>query len=361
MLPRLSATQWEAAASVASYSSCSIGMVILNKLVVDRSGFNYPSAIVFFQALSALVLVTGLHRVGLIEFPQLERTIVVRWIPLTALFIGMLATSLLGLRTMSVSVNLLIKNLALILIAAGDWFLFDHYVDRWVVLSFVLMILGSALGARTDPWVTPEGLVWSFANVACTTGYQLYMKGMMNDLRKRLGQWGPVFYNNLLALPPMIIPTLLSASGDRGWIAGMASMGVVPRVYLGIMMCVGAVMTMASFWCMRMTSPTTYSVVGSLNKVPLALIGMYVFDQFPTSVGAMGIVSALCGGMLYTAASARGKARERRLQQQVQQHEGAGETPLTPPGEGSGGAPWSDEGAEQRHPAARGHGSVQRL
>ena len=166
------------------------------------------------------------------------------------------------------------------------------------------MIFGSYIGAQQDAFVTAWGLFWNFANVLFTTGYQLYMKMVLNEEKKRLGRWGPVYYNNLLALPPLLIPTVYHT---QGWsVAIVDSNGISPssathahthtyihtenaKVWLVLMMFVGAVMTMASFWCMRMTSPTTYSVVGALNKVPLAIISMYVFDQYPTAYGAYGI------------------------------------------------------------------------
>ena len=72
------------------------------------------------------------------------------------------------------------------------------------------MIFGSVIGAQQDPWVTPWGLFWNFSNVLCTTGYQLYMKGVLNDVQG-LGRWGPVYFNNLLALPPLLLPTLIDS------------------------------------------------------------------------------------------------------------------------------------------------------
>ena len=105
--------------SVAAYSSCSISMVILNKLVIDTHHINFPISLLFFQSLSAIVLVYVLRRLGYVEFPSMDRALTMKWLPLTALFVGMLGTSMLGLRTMSVQITVLIKNLALVLIALG--------------------------------------------------------------------------------------------------------------------------------------------------------------------------------------------------------------------------------------------------
>merc|ERR1719502_406006 len=79
---------------------------------------------------------------------------------------------------------------------------------------------------------------------------------------------------------------------------GEASMGA--HACLFFMVLVGSVMTFATFWCMKVTSPTTYSVTGALNKIPLAFFGIFIFGHWPTAVGALGICFALAGGMLYT-------------------------------------------------------------
>eukprot|EP01060_Flectonema_neradi_P035443 TRINITY_DN6523_c0_g1_i1.p1 TRINITY_DN6523_c0_g1~~TRINITY_DN6523_c0_g1_i1.p1 ORF type:complete len:367 (+),score=26.07 TRINITY_DN6523_c0_g1_i1:107-1102(+) len=303
--------------SVAAYSSCSIAMVILNKLVIDTHKFNYLFALLFFQALSALLLVVVLKFLGFVDYPNLERKLILRWLPLTGLFVGMLASSMLGLKTMSISVTLLIKNFALIFIAVGDNLLYGHYLDKWVLFSFFLMIFGSIIGAQQDPWVTAWGLFWNFTNVFCTTGYQLYMKGVLNDVQG-LGRWGPVYFNNLLAVPPLLLPTLIDMPA---WSHHLVSieMGTL-HLWLSLMMLVGAVMTMASFWCMRMTSPTTYSVVGALNKVPLAILSMYIFEQYPSNLGALGIACALGGGLLYTIVNVKVNAKD-KLREQRDRHE----------------------------------------
>jgi GDP-mannose transporter len=67
-----------------------------------------------------------------------------------------------------------------------------------------------------------------------------------------------------------------------------------------MMILVGSVMTFASFWCMKVTSPTTYSVTGALNKIPLAVMGVFIFGHIPTMFGWLGIGVALSGGVLYT-------------------------------------------------------------
>eukprot|EP00754_Rhynchopus_humris_P031250 Rhum_TRINITY_DN15328_c0_g1::Rhum_TRINITY_DN15328_c0_g1_i1::g.152927::m.152927/K15356/VRG4, GONST1; GDP-mannose transporter len=287
--------------SIACYSTCSVSMILLNKLVIDSKDFHFPFVLVFFQNAAAAAVVIALKLMGAVEYPGLDPKVVKRWLPLTGLFVGMLVTSLLALKSMSVPLQTLIKNMAIICTAMGDHMLYGHVFNKWMIVAFLMLSGGSFLGALTDRWLTFSGLFWSVANVACTSGYQLYMKGMLNDLKGSMGRWGPVYYNNLLSLPPLLVPVVLQYDE---WTAkaGVLVQDTQACWYMGLMVFVSAIMTMTSFWCMQATSPTTYGVVGGLNKIPLTVLGIYIFNQFPTFIGVIGIASSLMGGLLYSQA-----------------------------------------------------------
>ena len=42
-------------------------------------------------------------------------------------------------------------------------------------------------------------------------------------------------------------------------------------------------------WSMRVTSSTTYSMVGALNKLPIAVAGMIFFDEIITLGGVLSV------------------------------------------------------------------------
>ncbi|KAJ9466821.1 GDP-mannose transporter [Diplonema papillatum] len=288
--------------SMAAYCVCSVSMIILNKLVLDSKGFHFPFVVLFFQNASATAFVVTLRLLGIIEYPGLERSIVRRWLPLIVLFTGMLATSLMALQTMSVPLFTLIKSLAIISTAIGDHFLFGHVFNRVMVFAFFLMSLGSLLGAKNDAWSTQSGVAWAFFNVLCTSGYQLYMKGVLNDLKSTMGKWGPVYYNNILSLPPLLLPVVLSYDEWSNKLEALNDFASI--CYVICMIFVSATLTMTSFWCMRTTSPTTYGVLGGLNKIPLTVLGIWIFGHYTNVPGAIGIVAALTGGVIYSCAVA---------------------------------------------------------
>ena len=61
----------------------------------------------------------------------------------------------------------------------------------------------------------------------------------------------------------------------------------------------GAGLNFASLYCVGSTSATTYATVGTLNKIPVTLIGYFLFDARITSEGLMFIAFASLGGLLY--------------------------------------------------------------
>jgi GDP-mannose transporter len=277
-------------------------MILLNKLVVDTYGINFPYAIIFCQNLSALCLIAVLRGMNLIQYPAFDAQVARKWLPLTIFFVVMLISSIKSLHTMSVAIQTIIKNLAVVLTACGDKYFFQKPISPTMLVAFALMITGSYMGTVQDKWVTAWGLMWTCINVVSTVGYVLYMKLLLHQVSQEIGRYGPVFYNNLLSLPFLILPAAITCPGLADKLQTTSGGGAL---CLTLMLLVGAVMTFASFWCMKLTSPTAYSVMGSLNKVPLSLIGIVLFGTYPTTLGAMGITVSLTGGTLYAWATSQ--------------------------------------------------------
>ena len=287
----------EMAMSIVTYSVCSVSMILLNKLVMDTFKIDYPMGLLFMQNFGALALVAMAKHFGFVHYPDFDMKVVRKWMPLTVLFVAMLFTSMKSLRTMSVAVQTILKNLATVLTALGDAYLFERSLTPGMFGSFALMFAGAYMGSAADKWVTAWGLFWTFLNVFFTVAYVLYMKTLLGNVSNEIGRYGPVFYNNLLSLPFLIVPSF-PVLGDM--MADIAQASMAAHVCLVLMVVVGSVMTFATFWCMKATSPTTYSVTGALNKIPLTILGIWVFNHMPTAMGWTGIATALAGGTLYT-------------------------------------------------------------
>jgi GDP-mannose transporter len=113
-----------------------------------------------------------------------------------------------------------------------------------------------------------------------------------------------MFYNNLLTIPILIVLSL----GLENWSSEnvLKNFPVETRNSLIFAMVItgfGAVfISYTSAWCVRVTSGATYSMVGALNKIPIAISGIVFFDAPATipSVSAIAIGSA--SGIVYAIA-----------------------------------------------------------
>ena len=113
-----------------------------------------------------------------------------------------------------------------------------------------------------------------------------------------------MFYNNLLTVPILLVTTFLL----EDWSAANIERNFPPEQRNGILFAMvltglGTVfISYTSAWCVRVTSGATYSMVGALNKIPIAVSGLLFFDAPITlpSVSAIAIGSA--SGIVYAVA-----------------------------------------------------------
>lgn len=116
-----------------------------------------------------------------------------------------------------------------------------------------------------------------------------------------------MFYNNLLTIPVLIICSLVVEDWSSPNIA--KNFPVASRTNLMLAMTYSGLGTIfisyASAWCIRVTSSTTYSMVGALNKLPIAVSGLIFFDAPVTFGSVSAIMIGFVSGIVYAWAKVR--------------------------------------------------------
>ena len=116
-----------------------------------------------------------------------------------------------------------------------------------------------------------------------------------------------MFYNNVLSIPILLACSLFL----ENWSSENLSLNfpddrrnnlILAMVFSGLS---SVFISYTSAWCVRVTSSTTYSMVGALNKLPIALSGLIFFDAPVTvpSVSAIGV--GFISGIVYAVAKVR--------------------------------------------------------
>jgi GDP-mannose transporter len=253
--------------------------------------------LVVFQAIVAVISVEICRKLKLVEYPNLTWDIAKSWAPVNIFFCLMLFTGMASLQTNTVPMVTVFKNVTNILTTGGDYFFFGNQSENLVFVAFGVMLAGAVAAAWNDINITALGLFWMAANCVSTSGYVLYMKHATKHVK--LSKFGMVHVNNVLCVVFLLPAAFLMGEISRF----MASPGIHTSDYLFKNIFAGFIgffLNFASLNCVAATGPTTYAIVGSLNKVPVAFLGYVLFDSIISKETWCFIGVSMCGGFLYS-------------------------------------------------------------
>ncbi|KAL1836683.1 hypothetical protein VTJ49DRAFT_4793 [Mycothermus thermophilus] len=315
-------------ASILAYCLSSISMTVVNKYVVSGSSWNLNFFYLAVQSLVCTLAILIFRQTGIIKnLAPFDTTKAKKWFPISLLLVGMIYTGAKALQFLSVPVYTIFKNLTIIVIAYGEVLWFGGSVTPLTLLSFGLMVLSSVIAAWADIQAAIDGVghstetsaalatlnagyAWMGMNVVCTSSYVLGMRKVIKKMNFK--DYDTMFYNNLLTIPVLIVCSLLvedwSAQNlERNFPIETRNKLMVGMVYSGL---AAIFISYCSAWCIRVTSSTTYSMVGALNKLPIAVSGLIFFDAPITFGSVTAIFVGFVSGLVFAWAKVRQKAQE---------------------------------------------------
>lgn len=116
-----------------------------------------------------------------------------------------------------------------------------------------------------------------------------------------------MFYNNLLTIPILLVASV----GFEDWSSANIAKNFPIESRNNILMAMifsglsSVFISYTSAWCVRVTSSTTYSMVGALNKLPIAVSGLVFFDAPVTIPSVSAISVGFVSGIVYAVAKVR--------------------------------------------------------
>ncbi|XWS71590.1 hypothetical protein CRYUN_Cryun03dG0151100 [Craigia yunnanensis] len=285
-------------------SSCS--MILLNKVVLSSYNFNAGISLMFYQNLISclVVAILGLCRVVLVE--KLNWKLIRVWIPVNIIFVGMLVSGMYSLKYINIAMVTILKNMTNILTAIGEYYVFRKRQNQKVWTAMFMMIISAVSGGITDLSFDATGYTWQILNCILTAGYSLTLRCVMDKAKQTtnsgsLNEVSMVLLNNLLSLPFAIF--FIFVLNEWEYVINVDVIKVpmfwVVATASGL---VGLAISFTSMWFLHQTGPTTYSLVGSLNKIPISIAGIMLF-KVPLSVPNMfSILFGLFAGIFFARA-----------------------------------------------------------
>ncbi|OEU09349.1 putative GDP-mannose transporter [Fragilariopsis cylindrus CCMP1102] len=284
-----------------SYSFCSVSMVLVNKSLA--SSYNHlidgdlNILLVVIQAIVAVFAVEGCKRLGWVDYPSFSFETAKEWAPVNIFFCLMLFTGMSSLQYNSVPMVTIFKNVSNITTAVGDYYCFGNKPEPLVVVAFGIMLSGAVAAASNDLSLSPMGILWMIGNCVSASGYVLYMKHATEKVK--LSKFGMVFYNNVLCVV-FLLPVAIAMGQTTVFFTTPAIHTpdyAMKNLFAGL---VGFLLNFASLSCVATSGPTTYVTIGSLNKIPVAILGYYIFDSVISQETWFFIAVSMCGGFLYS-------------------------------------------------------------
>jgi len=314
--------------SIAAYCLASILMTVVNKYVVSGRDFSMNFLLLAIQSIVCVVCVLSVKKLKIISFRNFDAGDAKAWFPISFLLVTVIYSGSKSLQFLSIPVYTIFKNLTIILIAYGEVLWFGGRVTALTLVSFLFMVISSVVAAWSDVThsapSSPGGLhsvtsvvanlnvgyFWMLSNCLTSAAYVLAM-------RKRIkvtgfSDWDSMFYNNLLSIPVLVTFSFIiedwgSDSLDRNFPADTRGLLLFAVAFSGAA-AVGISYTTS--WCIRVTSSTTYSMTGALNKLPVAASGMIFFGD-PVTFGSVTAISlGFLAGVMYAIAKNNQKKAE---------------------------------------------------
>lgn len=120
-----------------------------------------------------------------------------------------------------------------------------------------------------------------------------------------------MFYNNVLSIPILLAASIFveNWSGEnveKNFPSDRRTNIISAMVFSGLS---SVFISYTSAWCVRVTSSTTYSMVGALNKLPIAVSGLIFFDAPVTIPSVSAIAVGFVSGIVYALAKVKQQAQ----------------------------------------------------
>lgn len=291
------------------FCATSASMTLLNKAALSAFHFTAPTSLLCFQCTLTLLLVGVSYLLGFGRPPALSLRLLRLWLPVNVLFVGMVWSSFYALRGIGVAMVTVLKNLTNFLVIFGDLYFFGKRYSTGVWVTLFLMLASALAAAATDLAFDGPSYAWQMANNVFTAAYSLWLRGVISQMsiitHKQGGtdELGMVVYNNLLSIP--MILALVFATGEAGrlW-KEPALLHPSFQAAAVVSALLSFLISIASMWFLSCTTATMFSLVGSLNKIPLAVLGMMLFKAPTSTNNVISVLIGLAAGVVFAHAKA---------------------------------------------------------
>ncbi|XP_047334600.1 nucleotide-sugar uncharacterized transporter 2 isoform X2 [Impatiens glandulifera] len=272
-----------------------VGIIMANKLVMSKVGFNFPIFLTLIHYTSAYILLAIFKAFSFLPASPPSKST-----PFSSLFaLGAVMAFASGLANASLKHNSVgfyqMSKIAVTpTIVFAEFILFRKSISFHKIIALILLSIGVAVATVTDLEFNIFGACIAFAWIVPSAVNKILWSSLQQQ-----GNWTalalmwkttPITIFFLVALMPWLDPPgVLSFKWDLN-----NSTAIIISALLGFLLQWSGALALGA------TSATSHVVLGQFKTCVILLGGYCIFDSDPGVVSICGAVTALCGTSIYT-------------------------------------------------------------
>lgn len=285
---------------VGSWMTCSVGMLVFNKLAVRA--FPLPCTLVALQMLFSCIVLLLFFRKDIHIGGWRD---VMRWSLVVPFFLGMLLTSMFALRAAPMSLVITFRALSpMFSMAAEQFYPSPPKITLNHLWPLGIIVLGAWCYAKdmAHASMSWEGIGWVLLNSFFAVGDRLlqYLFLGKDQQPVDISKMGVTLLNNLLGMIPLAFVAMYVEEHKQ--LAAVASQLDGMGIFWIVCSCiVGVAISFSGILVQSLISATSFLVLINANKFVIILLEVwYLHDSRKlTPLQIVGAMIAVCGSIVY--------------------------------------------------------------
>jgi GDP-fucose transporter C1 len=272
------------AAAVSFYMTVSIGLVLLNRLVLtdknEKSGALFLSWLQFVVAYILILIITFFFpNVPLLNlFPPLNYKwdVFLKVLPVSVAYLFMIGFNNKCLEYVSVSGYHIVRSLTIVFNIILTYFILGDRTSWRAVLACIGIIVGFVLGVEGEIDLSIRGAIYGVCSSMCVAMYAIIVKKVMMLLDNN--EYLLIEYNTPIAI--VVLAPFVWYSGEFDIIGNQRSLhfwGM--QILAGV---VGFVINIAIFLNIKYTTPLTHNLSGTVKACVQMMLAFVIFPETET-------------------------------------------------------------------------------
>lgn len=283
----------------ASFGASSISMITLNKVCVEMT--RAPSMLTALQMSFAVVATLALHWK---EVVGADRRKMLRWCIVPVFYAGMLNSSLISFKYMSLSLMIVFRNLAPLITMPVENLMVDAKdapkVSFPVVVALITMVIGAALstiGQSDASWI---GLGVVVLNTLIAVLDRLLQRRLLVLECRDLPLSACMTLNNSLGMLPTLAMAMVMQEVQAIPAHQAAWTDPATLALIGLSGAMGMAIGFFGLMCQKAMTATSFQVLQNLNKILVVFVGVGVFgDTMDSRTRQAGMLLSIVGSAAY--------------------------------------------------------------